>query len=55
MNPFGWVYLILTIIGSLIIINEIGKPRKPRTAPEVITQLMISALLFWGLFVWGLR
>lgn len=55
MTLFGWFYLFFTILGSMIVINEIGKPRSPRTSKEVAFQLLISGLSFWGLFVWGLR
>lgn len=55
MTLFGWVYLVFTIIGSIIIIHEIGKPREPRTAVDASVTLLISGLLFWGLYVWGIR
>lgn len=55
MTIFGWFYLILTVIGGLIKINEIGKPRKPVTQGEALVVVLTTGLLFWGLYVWGLH
>lgn len=54
MTIFGWIYLILTVLGSIYTIGRIGKPRSPVTPPEATLALLFSGLLFWGLYVWGL-
>lgn len=53
MTIFGGFYLILTILGSMIKINEIGKPRKPVTQADATAVILVSGLLFWGLYAWG--
>lgn len=55
MTLFGWIYLVLTVFGALSYISEIGQPRKPLTSADVSLRLIISGLLFWGLYVWGIR
>lgn len=55
MTPFGIIYVILTVLGGISSINEIGKLRKPVTAAEVSAKLLISGLTLWGLWVWGLH
>lgn len=55
MNLFGWFYVILTIAGLLIKANEIGKPREPVTALDFNSILIVTILLFLGLYTWGLR
>lgn len=55
MTTFGWIYLALTILGAINLISEIGKPRKPVTPAEATAKLLISGLLFWGLYTWGLQ
>lgn len=55
MTVFGWIYLVLSIIGGVVGIHEIGKPREPRTAANVSANILVSGLLFWGLYVWGIR
>jgi hypothetical protein len=55
MNLFGWIYLILSVIGAFVGISEIGEPREPRTAASVSFSILFSGLLFWGLYVWGIR
>lgn len=55
MTVFGFIYVILTVLGGISAINEIGKPRKPVTAAEVSAKLLFSGLALWGLWVWGLH
>lgn len=54
MNIFGWVYLVLTVLGGISVINEIGKPRKPISQTEAAAKLLFSGLAFWALYAWGL-
>lgn len=54
MTVFGWIYLVLTILGAMVQINEIGKPRKALTQQEVAAKLLFTGLLFWGLYAWGI-
>jgi hypothetical protein len=55
MTVFGWFYLLLTIIGGLMKISEIGKPRKPVTQGDAMAVILMTGLLFWGLYAWGLH
>lgn len=55
MTLFGWIYLVLTVIGALVKINEIGKPRKPVTQIDAMVLLLVSGLMFWGLYAWGIH
>ena len=55
MTLFGWFYLVLTVLGALIKINDIGKPRGPVTQADAMGLLIVTGLLFWGLYAWGLQ
>jgi hypothetical protein len=55
MTVFGWIYLVLTILGAFNTITEIGKPRKPVSQSEAAVKLLTSGLLFWALYAWGLQ
>lgn len=55
MTLFGWIYLVLMIIGSLQVINEIGKARKPLTSADAATKLLVGWLIFWALYAWGIN
>lgn len=55
MTIFGWLYLVLIALGAMIKINEVGKPRKPVTSGEAALYVLISSLMTWALYAWGLK
>lgn len=55
MNLFGWIFVVLTALGCISKINDIGKPRKPVTAAEASLGVLFNVLLVLALYHWGLR
>lgn len=55
MTLFGWIYLVMSILGGIYVIGEIGKPREPKTAADASLSLLMGGLSFWALYVWGLH
>lgn len=42
-----YVYLAWAILASLLVISQIGKPRKPIQPGEAIIQVILIALFTW--------
>lgn len=55
MTWFGWSYLIAAVLGSFVVISDIGKYRKPLTAGVVIFQIVLQAALVAGNYFVGMR
>lgn len=53
MTWFGVVYLVLSILGVLIKIGTIGKPRDPVDAEDALLAIVVTGLILWGLFAVG--
>jgi hypothetical protein len=43
-----WVLVTVFVIGSLISVAMIGRPRTPTTPGQVVLGLIINALLIWA-------
>lgn len=50
---FGVFYIVLTAIGALYKVNQIGVPREPINTTEAILGIVAAVLLTWGLLTWG--
>lgn len=42
-----WVYLAWAIIGVMLVVGHIGKPRTPIKPAEAVIQLVLMGLLVW--------
>ena len=55
MNWYLWFLVAWFLLGAVMVVANVGKPRKPTTPDIAAIIVVIDALLIAGIFVFGAR
>lgn len=45
---YAWVLVAMYVAASLIVVHDIGKPRRPMTSEAAVIALIINGLALWA-------
>lgn len=49
----GWIFVAIQVLGTLLVISKVGRPRSPYTGAEAVVTLLGTVTLIWLLLTVG--